>query len=82
VLLGWTSRVPILGEHVLKVTIEGVFRGFAVVRGKGVATWSIRAGRVVTEPFAPISPSDAAALKTDGEEVMRFLNLRPLIARP
>jgi hypothetical protein len=82
VLLGWTSRVPILGEHVLKVTIEGVFRGFALVRGKGVATWSISGGRVVTVPFAPISPSDAAALKTDADDVMRFLNLRPLIARP
>lgn len=82
VLLGWTSRVPILGEHVLKVTIEGVFRGFALVHGKGVATWSIRAGRVVAEPFAPISPRDAAALNTDAQDVMRFLNLRPVIPRP
>jgi len=75
VLLGWTSRVPILGEHVLKVTIEGVFRGFALVRGKGVATWSIRDGGVRMAPFSPISTRDAAALKTDGEDVMRFLNL-------
>ncbi len=73
VLLGWTSRVPILGEHVLKVTVEGVFRGFALVKGKGVATWSIRDGRVVIQPFGPVSAKDAAALKADADDVLRFL---------
>ena len=76
VLLGWTSRVPILGEHVLKVTIEGVFRGFALVRGKGVATWSIRDGRVVLSPFAALSARDAAALKADALDVLHFLNMQ------
>jgi hypothetical protein len=77
VLLGWTSRVPILGEHVSKVTVEGVFRGFALVRGKGVATWSIREGRVVIAKFRPISSRDSTALKADADRVLEFLNLRP-----
>ena len=74
VLLGWTSRVPILGEHVLKVTIEGVFRGFALVNGKGVATWSIRDKRVAIEPFAPISAADASLLDADAAALLDFLN--------
>jgi hypothetical protein len=74
VLLGWTSRVPILGEHVLKVTIEGVFRGFALVRGKGVATWSIRDGRVVVAPFDRLAARDSAALNADADDVLGFLN--------
>jgi hypothetical protein len=74
VLLGWTSRLPILGEHVLKVTIEGVFRGFALVRGKGVATWSIRDGRVVVAPFDRLAARDSAALNADADDVLGFLN--------
>jgi Winged helix DNA-binding domain len=74
VLLGWTSRVPILGEHVLKVTIEGVFRGFALVRGKGVATWSIQDGRVLVAPFERLAARDSAALNADAGDVLGFLN--------
>lgn len=75
VLLGWTSRVPILGEHVLKVTIEGLFRGFALVRGRGVATWSIRDSRVALAPFGRLSTEDATALEVDANAVLRFLNI-------
>jgi hypothetical protein len=82
VLLGWTSRVPILGDNVSKVTVEGLFRGFALVGGKGVATWSLRAGRVVIAPFARLPAKNAAALKADAGDVIRFLNLRPSTAPP
>jgi winged helix DNA-binding protein len=77
VLLGWTSRVPILGDYVSRVTIEGVFRGFALVRGKGVATWSIQAGQVAVAPFGQLTARDAAALETDAEDVLRYLHLAP-----
>lgn len=81
VLLGWTSRVPILGANVSLVTIEGLFRGFALVRGKGAATWSIRDGRVVIDPFGRLEPGDVAALKADSEDVLTFLGRAPASGR-
>ena len=34
VLLGWTSREPLLGAHEPAITIGGMFLPFALVRGK------------------------------------------------
>ena len=73
VLLGWTSRAPLLGSHERTVTVEGLFRPFALVRGRGAATWSIRAGEVVLEPFEPLAKADAAALEADAQDVVRYL---------
>ena len=73
VLLGWTSREFVLGEHQARVTVEGLFRPFALVRGRAAATWSIQAGEVVLEPFARLAKADAKALARDGEDVLRFL---------
>lgn len=73
VLLGWTSREPLLGPHQPLVTIEGLFRPFALVRGRAAATWKIRAGKVVLEPFGRLGSGDAAALNADGKDVVRYL---------
>jgi hypothetical protein len=82
VLLGWTSRVAILGEHVSRVTIEGLFRGFALVNGKGAATWNISGGRLALAPFGKLATRDVVALEADGADVLRYLNLpRPATAR-
>ncbi|HSF27084.1 MAG TPA: crosslink repair DNA glycosylase YcaQ family protein, partial [Actinomycetes bacterium] len=40
VLHGWVDRGPILGEHTSVVTSNGLFRPFALVSGRAVATWS------------------------------------------
>jgi hypothetical protein len=46
VLLGWASRADLLGEDSGKVTVEGVFKPFALVGGRAVATWRLdRSGR-------------------------------------
>ena len=37
VLLGWTSREQILGPHTELVTLNGIFRPFAMVKGRAVA---------------------------------------------
>ena len=44
-LLGWTSREKMLGEHATAgiVTDNGLFRPFALVRGRAVAIWMTRA---------------------------------------
>ena len=73
VLLGWVSREPILGSQQGIVTINGIFRPFAMVRGRAVATWRIAAGAVQLEPFAPFSRRAAAALRADGDDVLRYL---------
>jgi DNA glycosylase AlkZ-like len=38
-LLGWTSRELVLGEHLGAITVEGLFRPFALVGGGGGGGW-------------------------------------------
>lgn len=73
VLLGWSSREPILGSHAGLVTVGGLFRPFALVGGRAVATWSMPGGKVELAPFAPLPVPDAAALAADAAEAERFL---------
>jgi hypothetical protein len=73
VLLGWTTRRPLLGERDPEIAAGGLFRPFALVRGRAVATWSMRAGQVVLAPFGRLARADAAALEADAADVVRFL---------
>ncbi len=58
------------------VTDNGLFRPFALVRGRAVATWKIVKREVVLgEPFGRLTRADAAALRADGEDVLRYLSL-------
>jgi len=72
-LMGWTSRAAILGRHDAAVVTGGIFRSFALVRGRGVATWRVSSDRVEIEPFARVSRADRASLEIDAEDVVRFL---------
>jgi hypothetical protein len=73
VLLGWRSREAILGAHQEAIAVNGLFRPFALVRGRATATWSMPAGRVLLEPFDRLGREDTAALAADAEDVVRFL---------
>jgi hypothetical protein len=73
VLLGWTDREPITGEHTGIVTVNGLFRPFALVRGRAAGIWRLSGGRLALEPFAPLTKRDAAALDADAADVVRFL---------
>ena len=73
VLVGWSSRTPVLGEHDAKVVTGGLFRGFAMVGGRGVATWRLTDRAVTIEPLGPISDADARALRDDAAALTRFL---------
>jgi Winged helix DNA-binding domain len=77
VLLGWSSREPLLGGRRDHVTVNGVFRPFALVRGRAAALWTLPRGEVVLEPFEALSPDDAAALRADAADVVRFLGRAP-----
>jgi Winged helix DNA-binding domain len=73
VLLGWTAREPLLGPHHAVITVNGLFRPFALVRGRAAATWSMPGGEVVLEPFGSLGADDSAALEADAADVVRFL---------
>ena len=55
------------------VTVNGLFRPFALAGGRAVATWNIAGGQVVLAPFAPLDTQTQAALAADAAAVMRFL---------
>ena len=73
VLLGWKSRGLLLGEAEPLVVSGGVFRPFALVHGRVVATWTIARQKVELEPFGRLARADRQALEADASEVMRFL---------
>lgn len=72
-LLGWTSREEVVGPHKLLVTINGIFRPFALVDGRAVATWKLTGGKLTIEHLSKVKKKDAAALEEDAEAVLRFL---------
>jgi hypothetical protein len=72
-LLGWASRDPIVGPHKRIVTVNGLFRPFALAGGRAVATWTISGGEVALEPFGRLDTQTRAALAGDAADVKRFL---------
>ncbi len=72
-LLGWASREALLGPHRQIVTTNGLFRPFALVKGRAVGIWRMARGAVALEPLGPISRRDAAALDAEAQAVMSFL---------
>jgi hypothetical protein len=52
------------------VTTNGVFRPFALLDGRAVATWRLERGGPALEPFAPL---DEAAFADERRDVVRFL---------
>lgn len=72
-LLGWTSREEIVGPHKLLVTNNGLFRPFALVKGRAVARWGLAGGKVTIEHLGEVTKKDAAALEKDAQRVLRFM---------
>jgi hypothetical protein len=73
-LLGWASREAIVSAHHRRiVTVNGLFRPFALVRGRAVAVWNMSAGKIAMEPFGRLTRRDTAALNADAKDVARYL---------
>ncbi|HMJ96361.1 MAG TPA: crosslink repair DNA glycosylase YcaQ family protein, partial [Thermoleophilaceae bacterium] len=72
-LLGWTSRELVLGPHQQLVTVNGIFRPFALVGGRAVASWRMPRGEVVVDAFGRLGKAEAAALEAEAADVVRFL---------
>ncbi len=72
-LHGWVDRAPVLGDHRSIVTSNGIFKPFALVAGRAVATWRMPGGRVALEPFGYLSDGVLDALGREAKDVERFL---------
>jgi Winged helix DNA-binding domain len=72
-LLGWRSREYLLGANKSIVTVNGLFRPFALIDGRVVATWKLAAGEIQLQPFDRLSNRDQLSLSADGSDVLRFL---------
>jgi len=72
-LLGWVDRSAVTGGNTAFVTDNGLFRPFALVAGRAVATWGLAGGVVTLHPFEPLTDDVAAALAADAVAVTRFL---------
>ncbi|MGI8863286.1 MAG: winged helix DNA-binding domain-containing protein [Solirubrobacteraceae bacterium] len=73
VLLGWRSREFLVGTDQVVFTVNGLFRPFALVRGRAAATWRLRGGKVSIEPLDELAADDAAALERDAKDVLSYL---------
>jgi hypothetical protein len=72
-LLGWVSREEVVGPHKLLVTNNGIFRPFALVDGRAVATWRLSGGRLEIEHLGRVTKKAAAALEADARAVLAYL---------
>ena len=75
VLHGWASREPVLGPHRGIVTVNGLFRPFALVGGRAVATWGLAGGAVTLDWLEDVPGPAQAALAAEAADVRRFLGL-------
>lgn len=74
VLLGWRSRALVLGNDHSRVVSGGIFRAFALVRGRAAATWTISRDSIELKPFGQLSRADQSALDSEAEDVKHFLS--------
>jgi hypothetical protein len=74
-LLGWSSREEIVGDHGSRIVSGGVFRPYALVDGRAVATWKWADGEALLDPFAAkLAARAVRALERDAADVARFLS--------
>jgi Winged helix DNA-binding domain len=74
-LLGWASREQILGSYQQIVTVNGLFRPFALVRGRAAGLWSWLGGRVLLAELGELPVAVTGALAAEARDVRRFLGV-------
>lgn len=72
-LLGWSSREEVVGPHKMLVTSNGIFRPFALVDGRAVATWRLAGGTVSIEHLGAVTKKAARVLADDAGAVEEFM---------
>ncbi len=57
------------------MTVNGLFRPFALIDGRAAAIWRLTAGKVEIDSFAALAPCHERALQAEGRDVLRYLGL-------
>ncbi|MBS1678365.1 MAG: AlkZ family DNA glycosylase [Actinobacteria bacterium] len=73
-LLGWESRDQVIGAHKGLVTNNGLFRPFALVKGRAVAIWRLEKGKVEMQQLEDVTKTAARALEADARDVEAYLS--------
>ncbi len=73
-LCGWDSRDWVMEGAEGVITVNGIFKPVALVRGKAVATWTVSSGAL--EPFAPLTAAVTKGLEREWADVRRFYGSR------
>ncbi|HEY1524104.1 MAG TPA: winged helix DNA-binding domain-containing protein [Solirubrobacteraceae bacterium] len=75
-LLGWRSREFVLGNAAGVVTVNGVFRPIALIRGRAAGSWAMPQGRVKLDLWDKQPRAVVAALERDAVAVEAYLGPR------
>jgi hypothetical protein len=76
-LLGWRSRDLVLDGAEGVVTMNGIFKAIALVRGRAAGTWTLPGGRVELDLWDQPSRATAAALRREAAAVEAYLTPEP-----
>jgi hypothetical protein len=74
-LHGWSSNSEILAGHTGIVTTNGLFRPFALIDGRAVATWGLASGRITIRPLQDLSSAARESLTAEAAAVLEYLGL-------
>ncbi len=72
-LLGWASRVPVLGDRQDVVTANGLFRPIVLVDGVAAGTWAWTGGQAVLDQWAQLPAAADSAIAAEARDVQRYL---------
>jgi winged helix DNA-binding protein len=72
-LLGWRSRELVLDGAEGVVTLNGIFKAIALVRGRAAGSWTLPGGRVKLDLWDQPSRATAAALRREAAAVEAYL---------
>ncbi len=72
-LLGWASREMFLAPGGPVISVNGLFRPFMLVQGKGTTVWRITRGKVVPGETGPLDTAQRSALTAEIADIERFL---------
>jgi hypothetical protein len=73
-LLGWVSREAVIGDHTGLVTNNGLFRPFALLKGRAVSTWRLQKGKVEIEHLENVTKKATKELEADAAAVESYLS--------
>jgi hypothetical protein len=73
-LLGWRSREFVLDAPNEVVTVNGIFKAIALVRGRAAGTWTMPGGRVELRLWNEQSRATTVALERDASAVQAYLS--------